>query len=257
VTPLHCERVYFGPGHGMCLARQDGFPVSYRAIVLDANLKVTAKVKLGGVPSRTRISPSGRWASTTTFVSGHSYAVPGAFSTETQIIDLRTGRSLGNLEKTFAVSRGGKRLDKPDINVWGVTFARDDDTFYATIGTGGHTYLWKGSIRRSSGQVIHQNVECPSLSPDGSRIAYKKLVGKQGIWHFTVLDLATMKETPLVESRPLDDQIEWLDDDHVLYGSGEEVWTMPADGTGTPRRYLPAADSPAVVRPRTPPAGRE
>jgi hypothetical protein len=251
VTPLHCERVYFGSGRGMCLARQDGFPVSYRAIVLDAGLKVTAKLKLGGVPSRTRISPGGRWAAVTTFASGHSYAVTGAFSTQTIIIDLHTGRSLGNLEKAFTVRRDGNGLDKPDINIWGVTFAADDDTFYATIGTGGHTYLWKGSIKHRSGQVIHQNVECPSLSPDGTRIAYKKRVGEQGIWHFTVLDLATMKETPLAESRPLDDQIEWLDHDHVLYGSGEEVWTMPADGSGTPRRYLAAANSPAVVRPRT------
>jgi hypothetical protein len=257
VTPLSCERVYFGSGHGMCLARHDGFPVSYRAIVLDANLKVTSEVKLSGVPSRSRISRSGHWASATTFVSGHSYAVPGAFSTATIIIDLRTGRSLGNLEKTFAISRDGHRLDKPDINVWGVTFASDDDTFYATVGTGGKTYLWKGSIKRRTGQVIHENVECPSLSPDGTRIGYKKLVGKLGIWRFTVLDLATMKETPLVESRPLDDQIEWLDDEHVLYGSGEEVWTMPADGTGTPRRWLAEANSPAVVRPRTQPAARE
>src|SRR3954453_21603295 len=61
VTPLHCERVYFGGGRGMCRARHDGCPVSYRAIALDAGLKVTAKLKLGGVPSRTRISPSGRW----------------------------------------------------------------------------------------------------------------------------------------------------------------------------------------------------
>src|SRR4051812_44565690 len=201
VTPLNRERGYLGSGHAMSLARHDGFPVSYRAIVLDANLKVTKEVKLGGVPSRSRISPSGHWASATTFVSGHSYAVPGAFSTATIIIDLRTGRSLGNLEKTFAIFRGGRRLDKPDINVWGVTFASDDDTFYATVGTGGKTYLWKGSIKRRNGQVIHENVECPSLSPDGTRIGYKKLVGKLGIWRFTVLDLATMKETPLAETR--------------------------------------------------------
>jgi hypothetical protein len=256
VTPLHCDRVYFGAGRGMCLTRSDGFPAGYQAIVLDQSLKVVHKVKLGGVPSRTRISPSGNWAATTTFVSGHSYAVPGTFSTETLIIDLRSGRSLGNLEK-FAISRDGKRLDKPDINIWGVTFAKDDDTFYATLATGGHTYLWKGSISRRSGTVVHENVECPSLSPDGTRIAYKKLVGKPAVWHFTVLDLATGKETPLVESRPLDDQIEWLDDGHVLYGSGEEVWTMPADGTGTPSRYLAAANSPAVVRLTAQPAAHE
>ena len=57
-----------------------------------------------------------------------------------------------------------------------------------------------------------------------------------------------MAETPLAETRSLDDQIEWLDDDHVLYQVDEQVWTVPADGTGTPRLYLPKASSPTVLR---------
>jgi hypothetical protein len=28
----------------------------------------------------------------------------------------------------------------------------------------------------------------------------------------------------------------------------EQVWTVPADGTGTPRLYLPKASSPVVLR---------
>ena len=34
----------------------------------------------------------------------------------------------------------------------------------------------------------------------------------------------TMAETPLAETRSLDDQIEWLDDDNVLYQVDEQVW---------------------------------
>ena len=64
-----------------------------------------------------------------------------------------------------------------------------------------------------------------------------------------MLDLATMRETPLAETRSVDDQAEWLDDDRVLYGLGGEVWVVNADGTGKPARYLTEADSPAVVRP--------
>jgi hypothetical protein len=52
----------------------------------------------------------------------------------------------------------------------------------------------------------------------------------------------------LAETRPIDDQAEWLDDDHVLYRTGEETWMVPADGSGTPKRFLRSADSPAVVR---------
>jgi hypothetical protein len=63
-----------------------------------------------------------------------------------------------------------------------------------------------------------------------------------------VLDLKTGKETELAETRPLDDQVEWLDNDHLLYREGETTWVVNADGTGSPRLWMPAADSPAVIR---------
>ena len=107
----------------------------------------------------------------------------------------------------------------------------------------GETHLVRGDVRTRRTRIIHDNVECPSLSPDGRRIGYKKLVsagaGSPKIWHFTVLDLKTMRETPLAEPAPRDDQLEWLDDDHVLYANGEEIWTVPADGSGA-ARALPA-----------------
>ena len=50
--------------------------------------------------------------------------------------------------------------------------------------------------------AIHENVECPSLSPDETRIGYKKAVGHDPpVWRFHVLDLATGRETPLAEQR--------------------------------------------------------
>jgi hypothetical protein len=73
-------------------------------------------------------------------------------------------------------------------------------------------------------------------------------MGRPAVWRFHVLDLATGKETPLAEVRPVDDQLEWLDDKTLMYSSGEEIWTVSADGTGAPRRFLAQADSPAVVR---------
>ena len=136
-----------------------------------------------------------------------------------------------------------------DVNFWGVTFARDSDRFYATMATGGKTYLIEGSVRARSAHVLHENVECPSLSPDGTRVAYKHRTGSsKRPWRAAVLDLATMRETILAEPRSIDDQIEWLDDEHVLYGVDGEIVTTRADGGGRPRRYLAEADSPAVVR---------
>ena len=67
-----------------------------------------------------------------------------------------------------------------------------------------------------------------------------------------VLDLATMRETPLAETRGVDDQAEWLDDDHVLYGYKNAVWSIRADGSGRPQMYLAGALSPTVVRPTQP-----
>ena len=97
--------------------------------------------------------------------------------------------------------------------------------------------------------MLHENVECPSISPDGTRIAYKRRTGSASDpWRLTVLDLATMRETPLAETRSVDDQAEWLDDDRVLYGIDGAVWVVRADGKGEPSRYLTEADSPAVVR---------
>jgi hypothetical protein len=106
----------------------------------------------------------------------------------------------------------------------------------------------KGDIAAREMHVLSQNVECPSLSPDGTRIGYKKLVGGPGTWRFTVLDLATMAETPLAETESVDDQLEWLDDSRVIYGKAGSVWTAAADGTGAPALYVKDALSPAVVR---------
>ena len=105
--------------------------------------------------------------------------------------------------------------------------------------------------------MLHENVECPSLSPDGTKIAFKKASGPSTArkWRFTVLDLRTGVETPLPETRSIDDQLAWLDDSHVLYGvprgsSGRtDVWCQPADrrdaAAARAGRRLPA-------RPRSP-----
>jgi hypothetical protein len=240
-----CRRVAFAAGRGLCL---DVLGTEMAVEVLDSRLHVVHDFTMAGIPSRARISPDGRWGGVTAFEVGHTYAKPGQFSTATTIIDLRRGRAVGDLEKDFTVTRDGAPVDERDRNFWGLTFAADGDTFYATLAAGGATYLIKGSIRERRAHTIHENVECPSLSPDGTRIAYKKAVGQDPTaWHFSVLDLATGKETALAESRSIDDQLYWLDDDHLLYGDGERVWEVPADGSGSPRQWLAAADSPTVT----------
>jgi len=245
-TDLLCERVYFAAGRGLCLvSRQGALQAGYDVTITGADFERSHKLRLTGIPSRARISPDGRYGATTGFVAGHSYASDN-FSTQTVLIDMDRGKVIDDLEKDFTVTRDGKRIKDIDFNFWGVTFAKESGRFYATLRTGDDTFLLEGDMRTRQARVLHKNVECPSLSPDNTRIAYKKWLGDR--WHLYVLDLATMKETPLAEERPVDDQVEWLDDKTVLYGLSPDVWAVPADGGGAPRRFLSRALSPAVVR---------
>jgi hypothetical protein len=248
LEPLRCARAYYSAGSGICLDRGRGFAEGFEVKVFDSAFRVRASVPVEGIPSRARVSPDGRYGSVTLFVAGHSYVDAGGFSTQTTLIDLRAGSKLADLEE-FAVTRGGRQVTPVDVNFWGVTFARDSDRFYATMATGGKTYLIEGSVGERRARVLRENVECPSLSPDGTRLAYKKRTDSDDVpWRLHVLDLATMRDTALAETRSVDDQAEWLDDERVLYGVDGAVWEVPADGGGAPRRFLERADSPAVLR---------
>jgi hypothetical protein len=156
-------------------------------------------------------------------------------------------RTLAERPKAEQVLSGGKVVDARDRSFWGLTFAADGDTFYATLAEGSRTRLIKGSIRDRRAHRIHANVECPSLSPDGTRIGHKKAVSHNpSKWRFHALDLATGAETPLSDARSVDDQLAWLDDEHLLYGDDEKTWVVDADGTGRPRLWLSGTDSPTA-----------
>ena len=114
-------------------------------------------------------------------------------------------------------------------------------------------------------------MECPALSPDGTRLAFKKRnPGPTITWRVAVLDLATMKEHVLAERRDVDDQVAWLDDATVMYGLAGDVsgrsaeaigvpilgtaapiaadtWTVAADGSGKPALLVKGAWSTVPV----------
>jgi hypothetical protein len=257
VSNLACERVYATPNAGICLSADRGAITTYGAQLLDGRLTPVRDLPMGGVPSRTRLSPDSSWTATTSFLSGHGYGSIG-FSTETVITDRATGRSLGNLEKTFATLINGERVKARDLNVWGVTFPAGPHpaTFYATVATGGETWLARGDLRSRTLTALRKNAECPSLSPDGRRLVYKKRAGAPTRWRYHVLDLETGLERALPERRSVDDQAEWLDDHRVLYGLQREgtgqtdVWMVDVRRRTQPRVLVPDAWSPAVVDPR-------
>lgn len=247
-TELPCERLYFAGDRGLC-AMPSPDKAGFIARMLDKDLNVTHDVPFPGYPSRVRISDNGQYGVITAFITGESYA-DARFVTRTTIYDMAAGKAITDLE-AFATFHNGRRIDAPDVNYWGVTFEADNDHFFATLATGKQTHLIRGAVSTRTAETLHQNVECPSLSPDGKRIGYKKLVGANGQWRFHVLELSSKLETPLAEPRSIDDQLEWLDNHTVMYGALEDghLWRLPADGTGTPSQYLDSAASPAVLRP--------
>ncbi len=218
----------------------------------------------------------GRAGATTVFETGHSYA-GSDFSTATVLHDLDSGRSLGNLED-WTYLRDGRRFRSADLNVWGVTFADavpllgrwagtaahdaaartgGSRRFFATVSAAGRRDLVVGDVDRRELRGLRPGVECPSLSPDGRRIAYKHRLGgpDDREWRLHVLDLDTGADRALGETRSVDDQVEWLDETSVLYAMPQEglasaesdVWVAPVDG-GAPRLLVPRAASPSAIR---------
>ncbi|MFF8376661.1 hypothetical protein ACF07V_11080 [Streptomyces sp. NPDC015661] len=243
-----CDRFHAAGSTALCLQRRPGVPARSYVLVLDGRLREVRRIGLPGIPSRARVSASGRMLSWTMFATGDSYA-RSAFATRTSILDLRTGYLVKNIEQ-IPLTLDGRRHHAPDVNYWGVSFAADDNRFYATVSTGGRTHLVEGDMRNWSARTLRENVECPSLSPDGTRIAFKKRVsdGPRDPWRLYVYELRTGREHPVAERRGIDDQALWTDAHTLAYGYGGAVWSVPADGTGAPRRLAAAASSPAAPR---------
>jgi len=241
---LACERVYFAAGRGICMGVAPS-GVEYTASTFDSKLQRQHTMTLTGLPSRARVSSDGRYGAMTVFVTGDSYlSSPTAFSTRTTILDMASGKQLGQLEQ-FGVSKDGAPFDAVDFNFWGITFdPSDSDHFYATLGTGGVHYLVEGSVSDKSMTVLRDGVECPSLSPDGRQIAYKSRIGDEARWRLRVLDVATLEDHAVAEERSIDDQVEWLDDDTLVYSDGDNVYTAPADGSGASAVLVHDATSP-------------
>lgn len=254
-TDVACDRVAAWDRGASCLVTRRGVVTRFQAKELGPDWTDRGTRPLPGVPSRTRVSPDGTLVATTSFVTGHSYVATG-FSTATEVRDIGNGRSWGNLEE-FTLVLDGRQAAPSDRNVWGVSFV-DAETFYATVATGGRTWLVEGNLATRTLTSVTDNAECPSVSPDGTRVAFKVDVdrGSASVWEIAVLDLVTMERTLIGRgTRGLDDQVEWLDGDTLIYGlpradevGVSDVWAVDTRADGEPRLLVEEAWSPTVIR---------
>jgi hypothetical protein len=252
LAPLMCQRVAMAASGGLCMG------AAQTASTFDAHFVPGPSVQQPGTPTRARVAPTGDLGTMTWFVAGHSYA-DASFSTQTVLVDPRSGQTVADLEQ-FTILKDEQPFRAVDFNFWGVTFASDANRFYATLASGGRTYLLQGDVAQRTARVLRENVECPSLSPDGTRLVFKKRPDPESprAWRLAILDLQTMAETMVPgENHSVDDQAEWLDDNHVLYALPDEgppatiaqdIWVATLDGSTAPKKLLTGALSPTVVR---------
>ncbi|WP_394621084.1 TolB family protein [Lentzea sp. JNUCC 0626] len=249
-TELACQRYYAAGGTSVCLKLSGPGPTYAAEVSRDG--KVVKSIGLPGIPSRAKVSQSGNVVSWTSFVTGDSYSVPGGFSTRTGFYDLRTGETAESLEH-FAATVEGAPLTASDANYWGLTVGSDDKTFYATLASGGFTWLVKGDLTTKAVTSLRRDAECPSLSPDGTKVAYKKRIGRLGPWDLAVLDLATNEEKRLPGTAGIDDQATWLNASELAFAAVPKdaklpaVHVAPVDGSQPARVLIPEATSPSPV----------
>ena len=255
VSTIPAERVHAQGGTTVCLQADRGVVTTYQAVVLDAALRPVRTITLRGGPKPARVSSDGTLAAWTVIVVGTS-CTDAKMELETVVEDLADRRSYGALEKTFRVLVDGRRMTAAIVNVWDVTFQPGPrpTRFYVTVSDNTTTWLAKGDLTTRTITAFHRNGQTPSLSPDGRTLVFVERRGASlTSFRLRALDLRTKQEWDLPEPRSVCDQVEWLDNTHVLYGvprdgtAETDVWRAPLRG-GSPTLFIPNAASPAVVR---------
>ena len=249
-TDLSCDRSTFTGSRGVCLVTEGQTSSTPYAYVFNERFERIHKIPLAGVPSRVRVSPNGRFAAVS--VSEHTHDNPLVdFIARTIIVDTNTGTSTDL--RDFRYTQDGRLSSVGNLGIWGVTFAADSNRFFATLEMEKTNYLVEGDVAKRSVHVLRAGIECPSLSPDNTRIVYKRRVVVDDDARLRLYDFQKGTDVAIeTEKRSIVDQVDWLDDERVMYhltgAQGADVWSVRVDGTEAPKILRTYAYSPAVVR---------
>ena len=256
-----CIRVHIAADRGVCLSQGNGVVPSFTTSFFDPAAPLTTiKSYASALPSRARISPDGRFSSVTAFISGASYEdIGGEAATIVTIddIDGEGGNTLSSLSRYDIDSDDATYGDSIDAQYWGMTFA-DSDRFYVTGFFDETAEILLGSVDDQTLTPTGWEGSCPSLSPDGKTLVFKE-ERPEGGFSLVAVDVETERRWTLNESKSVDDQVEWLDNDTILSGVHPDgaddsvqpefdIWMIDIDEDAEPELFLPNADSPAVAR---------
>lgn len=253
-----CLRVHISADHGVCISQNEGIVPTFTTTFFEAvNPEVEIKSYPSALPSRARISPEGTLSAVTAFVTGSSYAdIGGEATTIVTIDEIDSSRLLRGITG-FEIDSDESRFDNLNPQYWGITFV-DENEFYITGYFGEQPEVMHGWVDMLTMEPTGLIGSCPSLSPDGRTLVYKELQD-DGSFQLVAVDLETDESWALGETRSVDDQVEWLDDDTILYAlhpDGREdlvqpefdIWMVDIAPGSEPEIFLPNADSPAVAR---------
>jgi hypothetical protein len=252
VSPMTCVRLHYAAGRGICVTQEThGRAVRHVAHVFDGRFVPGPRLELDGVVTRVRVAPDGRTGAITTY--GEDEGPSGErLATWTRLIEMTSGRQLADL-RDFRIDNARLPAIAGPIDVSSVAFEGDGDRFFATVTTPSDRYLVSGSLRERRLSALRTGVANEALSPDGHRLAVKRLISDRGVWQVAVIDLGTWEETDLPHGyRSVDDQVEWFDNGHVMYhdadGDATSIWILPVDGVSSPRVLVSHAYSAVVQR---------
>ena len=253
-----CMRVHISADHGVCLSRDPGVVPQFTTTFFEsANPEIEIKSYPSALPSRARISPDGTFSAVTAFVTGTSYVDIGTETTTLVTIDEIESTSLLRGARAFDVISDEPRFDNLDPQYWGISFV-DENEFYITGYFGTAPEILRGTLDDMTFEPTGWVGSCPSVSPDGKTVVYKDML-PNGDFELVAVDVATQEKWKLGETRSVDDQVEWLDNDTILYALHPEggdnpvqpefdIWMIDIAEGSEPVLFLPNADSPAVAR---------
>lgn len=251
VTALSCARVNYAGGTGVCMVEEPaGRDVKHVAFLFDSTFTRGKRIELAGIPIRGRVSPDGRSVAITIYGEVRLPSGDERLATESFVVDATTGRIVADLRE-FALDQGSDAPLAGPLDFASIAFDRGGDRFFATLTTAAERYLVTGSLAARRLTIVRSGVANEALSPDGKRLIVKKRGGGGGSWQLFVLDLDTLTEQALNQGPDsVDDQVEWLDNAHVVYHDATEggtgIWSLSIDGVTTPRLLIAGAYSPSV-----------